>query len=172
MLVGYATISNYSIKRDHWENRLYASCKCRIKQRRRDFSTLTSLIMLRSDSSSLTPRESVLFLGDPALSNAPECIFLVAYDTQKNMNTVLKKTRLNEGSQHTRVMFCVVWMKISRQNELAPWLWGKVNKTVTWAEPVCLCVAFRVERFLSQDNFRSQKASRYLPLKHEHVTVT
>lgn len=36
-------------------------------------------MMLRSDSSSLIPRENVRFLGEPLLSSVTECIFYVLY---------------------------------------------------------------------------------------------
>lgn len=41
--------------------------------------SLTSVIMLRRDSSSLIPRDNVRFLGEPLLSTVTECMFNVLY---------------------------------------------------------------------------------------------
>ena len=40
---------------------------------------LTSLMMLRRDSSSLTPRDNVRFLGEPLLSRVTECMVLFLF---------------------------------------------------------------------------------------------
>lgn len=41
--------------------------------------SLTSVMMLRRDSSSLIPRDNVRFLGEPLLSTVTECMFNVLY---------------------------------------------------------------------------------------------
>lgn len=108
---------------------------------RRDVCVLTSWMMMRSDSSSLMPRDRVLFFGEPLLSTATECIFHCRCSSYPQKRVVYQKT----------VFALLLKIDEDDDNDYAPTLtYGKAkgnNSKSNESHFQCFMTLLRVGRF-------------------------